>query len=91
MTVVTTHYRYKPPPRKRKTAPLPSQAIVREAKPSNDNRPERGLRPNAGKKPRSSPRPAGSGSSSSAWTRARRSRMIRRRYGWTSSSPAWGS
>jgi hypothetical protein len=57
MTIVTTHYRYKPPPRKRKTAPLgspaivtpkrlptvakklePASAVVRTAKPCNDNR-----------------------------------------------------
>jgi hypothetical protein len=61
--IVTTHYRYKPPPRKRKTAPLvgpavvtpkrkrvllaaeekkpkPVPAIVRKAKPCNDNRPD---------------------------------------------------
>ena len=61
--IVTTHYRYKPPPRKRKTAPLPgpavvtperkrvlvptdakklepASAVVRKAKPCNDNRPD---------------------------------------------------
>jgi hypothetical protein len=45
--IVTTHYRYKPPPRKRKEAapltvePIPSRpAIVRKAKPCNDNRPD---------------------------------------------------
>ena len=64
MTVVTTHYRYKPPPGKRKTVPLvgpavvtpkrkptvakklePAAAIVRKAKPCNDNRPEPEPRP----------------------------------------------
>jgi hypothetical protein len=57
--IVTTTYRYKPPPRKRKAAPLagpavvtpkrkptvakklePAAAIVRKARPCNDNRPD---------------------------------------------------
>jgi hypothetical protein len=45
--IVTTTYRYKPPPPKRKEAPplpvevIPSRpAVVRKAKPCNDNRPE---------------------------------------------------
>jgi hypothetical protein len=67
--IVTTHYRYKPPPRKRKAVPLagtavvtpkrkPTErkkpdaaaAVVRKAKPCNDNRPEPEHLPNAGKK-----------------------------------------
>jgi hypothetical protein len=72
MTIVTTSYRYKPPPRNRKAVPLagpaivtpkrlpterkkpePAAAIVRKAKPCNDNRlePEPDHLPNAGKKP----------------------------------------
>jgi hypothetical protein len=66
--IVTTHYRYKPPP-KRKTAPLagpavvtpkqkptvakklePAAAIVRKAKPGNDNRPDPAPLPTDGKK-----------------------------------------
>ena len=58
-TIVRTSYRYKPPPRKRKAAPLagpavvtperkptvakklePPAAVVRKAKPCNDNRPD---------------------------------------------------
>jgi hypothetical protein len=70
--IVTTHYRYKPPPRKRKAVPLagptvvtpkrkpavakklePTSAVVRKAKPCNDNRPEPEPEhlPDAGKKP----------------------------------------
>jgi hypothetical protein len=70
--IVTTHYRYRPPPRKRKAAPLAgpaivtprrqptdtkkveqTAAIVRKAKPCNDNRPdpEQTLPPTDEKKP----------------------------------------
>jgi hypothetical protein len=70
--IVTTHYRYKPPPRKRKAVPqprpavvtpkrkltvakqpVPAAAVVRKAKPCNDNRPEPEPEhlPDAGKKP----------------------------------------
>jgi hypothetical protein len=58
--IVTTHYRYKPPPKKRKAVPLagpaivtprrkqpavakkpePASAVVRKARPCNDNRPD---------------------------------------------------
>jgi hypothetical protein len=67
--IVTTNYRYKPPPRKRKTAPLaapvivtpkqtptvavkadPASAVVRKAKPCNDNRPDPAPLPIDGKK-----------------------------------------
>jgi hypothetical protein len=37
---VTSTYRYKRPPRKRKAVPLPSPAVVRKVKPCNDNRPD---------------------------------------------------
>jgi len=37
--IVTTAYRYKHPPKKRKATPLPGPAIVRKPKPGNDNRP----------------------------------------------------
>jgi hypothetical protein len=40
MAIVTTHYRYKRPPRKRKAVAIEAPAIVRKAKPGNDNRPE---------------------------------------------------
>jgi hypothetical protein len=40
--IVTTHYRYQPPPRKRKTAPLAGPTAVT---------PKRVLRPADGKKP----------------------------------------
>jgi hypothetical protein len=49
--IVTTHYRYKRPPRKRKAVASEAPAVVRKAKPSNDNRPEAELLPNPEKKP----------------------------------------
>ncbi|HXB49523.1 MAG TPA: hypothetical protein VNW50_17300 [Streptosporangiaceae bacterium] len=40
-TIVTTHYRYKPPPRKRKAAPLAGPAVVTpKRKPAVANKPE---------------------------------------------------
>jgi hypothetical protein len=36
--VVTTHYRYKPPPRKRKAAPLAGPAVVTPKRTSTDTK-----------------------------------------------------
>jgi hypothetical protein len=49
--IVTTAYRYKPPPKKRKAVALQGPAIVRKAKPSSDTRPEAEHLPTAEKKP----------------------------------------
>ena len=38
--IVTSTYRYKRPPRKRKAVPLEGPAIVRRVKPGNDNHPD---------------------------------------------------
>ena len=43
--IVTYAHRYKPKPLKKRAASLPGPAIVREAKPGNDNRPEPEPRP----------------------------------------------
>jgi hypothetical protein len=45
-TIVMTHYRYKPPPRKRKTAPLAGPAVVRpKRKPTERKKLEPASRP----------------------------------------------
>ena len=49
--IVTTAYRSKRPPRKRKAVALQGPAIVRKAKPGNDTLPEAEHLPTAEKKP----------------------------------------
>ena len=49
--IVTTTYRYKPPPQKREALATAGPAVVRKAKPGNDTGPEAEHLPTAGKRP----------------------------------------